>query len=67
MMGSEVSGGGASLLRPFQVRSGLQVSLEEGDQAELFATVIAAVRRLSTVDPAVPHEAGRHVEVLRAQ
>lgn len=32
MMGSEVSGGGTSLLRPFQVSSGLQVSLEEGDQ-----------------------------------
>lgn len=67
MTGSEISGGGASLLRPFQVSSGLQVSLEEDDQPELFTTVIAAVWRLSTVDAAVPQEAGRHVEALGAQ
>lgn len=64
---SEVGGGGASLLRLLQVRLGLQVSLEEGEQAEVLAAVVAAVRRLSAVDAAVPHEARGEVEGLGAE
>lgn len=46
---------------------GLQVSLEEGEQAEVFAAVEAAVGRLSGVDAAVPHVAGGQVEGLGAE
>ena len=62
-VGSEVS----VLALLLQVSFGLQVSLEEGEQAEVFPAVVAAVRRLSGVDAAVPHEAGGHVEGLGAQ
>lgn len=55
------------LLRLLQVSFGLQVSLEEGEQAEVLAAVVAAVRRLSAVDAAVPHEAGGQVEALGAE
>lgn len=64
---SEVGGGGTPLLRLLQVSFGLQVSLEEGEQAEVLAAVTAAVRRLSAVDAAVPHEAGGQVEALGAE
>lgn len=46
---------------------GLQVSFEEGEQAEVFPTVVAAVRHRSAVDAAVPHEAGGQVEGLGAE
>lgn len=66
--GSEVRGSGSvSLLHLLQVSFGLQVSLEEGEQAEVFAAVMAAVRRLSAVDAAVPHEAGGQIEALGAE
>lgn len=64
---SEVRGGGLPLLCLLQVSFGLQVSLEEGEQAEVFATVEAAVRRLSGVDAAVSHEAGGQVEGFGAE
>ncbi len=46
---------------------GLQVSLQEGEQAEVFPAVEAAVRRLAGVDAAVPHEAGGQVEGFGAE
>lgn len=46
---------------------GLQVSLEKGEQAEVFTAVAAAVRHLAAVDAAVPHEACGEVEGLGAQ
>lgn len=64
---SEVGGGDAPSLRLLQVRFGLQVSLEEGEQAEVLAAIVAAVRRLSSVDAAVPHEARGQVEGLGAE
>ena len=57
-------GGQRPLLSASQVSFGLQMSLEEGEEAEVFAAGVAAVRRLSTVDAAVPQEARRHVEGL---
>lgn len=56
-----------SLLHLLQVSFGLQVSLEEGEQAEVLAAVMAAVRRLPAVDAAVPHEAGGQIEALGAE
>lgn len=50
-----------------QVSFGLQVSLEEGEQAEVFPAVVAAVWHRSAVDAAVPHEAGGQVEGLGAE
>lgn len=64
---SEVRGRGRPLLRLLQVSFGLQVSLEEGEQAEVFPADVAVERRLSAVDAAVPHEAGGHVEGLGAE
>lgn len=46
---------------------GLQVSLQEGEQAEVFPAVETAVRRLPGVDAAVPHEAGGQVEGFGAE
>lgn len=43
------------------------MSLKEGEQAEVFPAVEAAVRRLSGVDAAVPHEAGGQVEGFGAE
>lgn len=56
-----------SLLHLLQVSFRPQVSLEEGEQAEVLAAVMAAVRRLSAVDAAVPHEAGGQIEALGAE
>lgn len=64
---SDVRGHGLPVLHLLQVSFGLQVSLEEGEQAEVFPTLVAAVRRRSTVDAAVPHEAGGQVEGLGAE
>lgn len=58
---------GLSVLRLLQVSFGLQVSLEEGEQAEVFPAVVAAVWHRSAVDAAVPHEAGGQVEGLGAE
>lgn len=43
------------------------MSLEEGEEAEVLPTVMAAVWRCSAVDAAVPHEAGGQVKSLGAQ
>lgn len=61
--------GGASVhpLHLLQVSFGLQVSLEEGEQAEVLAAGVAAVRRLPAMDAAVPHEAGGQAEALGAE
>lgn len=65
---SEVRGDSSRLplLRLLQVSFCLQVSFKESEQAEVFPAVMAAVRRLSGVDAAVPHEAGGQVEGLGA-
>lgn len=55
------------MLSLLQVSFGLQVSLEEGEQAEMFPAVMAAVRHRSAVDAAVSHEAGGQVEGLGAE
>lgn len=60
-------GGRLPLLRLLQVSFGLQVSLQEGEQAEVFPAVQAAVGRLSAVDAAVPDEAGGQVEAFGAE
>lgn len=66
--GSEVRGSSSvSLLHLLQVSFGLQVSLKEGEQAEVLAAVMAAVRRLSAVDAAVPHEAGGQIKAFGAE
>lgn len=63
----EVGGGALAQLQLLQVSLGLQVSVEEGEQAEVFPAERAAVWRFSAVDAAVPQEAGRHLEGLGAE